>query len=331
MSLIIVRVPFRLPLGGGGTDLPAYQKKHEGLLITCTINKYIHVFVGEPATSDKIKLYHHSKETVNIDDVDKIEHSIIRESLKLHNIHRPIEISSFSDVEPQTGLGSSSVFTVGLLAALNTLERKFISPHDLAEEACKVEIDLVGKPIGKQDQYAATFGGINKLHIDRKGRVTVIPLRLDKEIIFELENRLLMFYTGITRDANEILADQGERIKKKTSLQYMHTIKQIGIEVEQALYNGNITEFGRLLHHHWTIKKEVSDKMTSGFIDDLYTLAQMNGAIGGKIMGAGGGGVFLLCAKEGKRRALKTAMQNRGLKYMDFRFEFEGCKILTNI
>ncbi|MDD5353407.1 MAG: galactokinase, partial [Candidatus Omnitrophica bacterium] len=330
MSIVIVKVPFRVSIGGGGTDLPEYQKRYGGLLITSTINKYMHVFVGEPATSDKIKLYHHSKESVNINEIGKIEHNIIRESLKLHNIQRPIEISSFSDIESGTGMGSSSVFTVGLLAGLNTLERKFISPHDLAEEACKVEIDLVGKPIGKQDQYAATFGGINKLYIDKKGRVTVTPLKFDKETIFELENRLLMFYTGVTRDANEILAEQGKKIKDKTSLNCMHTIKQIGIEIEQALLNGNITEFGRLLHHHWTIKKEVSNKMSSDKIDELYRVAQINGAIGGKIIGAGGSGFILLCVKEGKRKAVKCAMLNQGLRFMDFRFEFEGCKVLTN-
>lgn len=331
MSLIIVRVPYRLSVAGGGSDLPEYQKKHEGLLVTASINKYMHIFLGQSATSDKIKLYHHSKESVGLNEIDKIEHSIIRESLKLHNVNYPLEISSFCDIEPGTGMGSSSVFTVGLLAGLNALKRNYVSPQELAEEACKVEIDLIGKPIGKQDQYACALGGINKLHIDRQNKVTATALNLDKEIILELENRLLMFYTGITRDANEILSDQGNKIKEGSNLDYMHQIKQIGINIERALCNGNITEFGNLLDQHWLVKKEMSNKMSSLEIDELYSVAKMNGAIGLKVIGAGGGGFLLLCSKEGKRRSLKTAMENRGLKYMDFRFEFEGCKVLTNI
>jgi D-glycero-alpha-D-manno-heptose-7-phosphate kinase len=329
--MIIVRVPFRLPLGGGGSDLPAYYKKYEGSLITSTINKYMYVSINEPIASDKIKLYYKYTEIRDVKDIDKIEHNIIRECLLLHNIQKPIEIGSMADIEAQTGMGSSSVFTVGLLAGLNILKRKFLSQHEIAEEACYVEIDLVGKPIGKQDQYAAAYGGINKLFIDKRGNVTVSPIHLSQDTIFELENRLLMFYTGISRDANEVLADQGKKIEDKSSIDYMHTIKQIGIEIEHTLMKGNVTEFGRLLNHHWTIKKEVSTKMTNSKINDLYTLAQSSGAIGGKIMGAGGGGFFLLCAKEGQRQKLKTTMEKSGLKYMDFRFEFEGVKIITNL
>jgi D-glycero-alpha-D-manno-heptose-7-phosphate kinase len=328
--MIIIKVPFRLPIGGGGSDLPSYYKKYEGSLITSTINKYMYVSINEPIASDKIKLYYKYTEIKDVKDIDKIEHDIIRECLRLHNIDRPIEIGSMADIEAGTGMGSSSVFTVGLLAGLNILRRKFASQHDIAEEACYVEIDLVGKPIGKQDQYAAAYGGINKLLIDKRGNVTVIPIHLSQDTIFELENRLLMFYTGITRDANEVLADQGKKIEDKSSIDYMHTIKQIGTEIESALMKGDVTEFGRLLNHHWLVKKEISKKMSSPAINDLYTLAQTNGAIGGKIMGAGGGGFLLLCAKEGKRTQLKRAMYMAGLKYMDFRFEFEGVKILAN-
>lgn len=325
--MIIIRSPFRLSLGGGGTDLPSYYTKHNGLLITASINRYMFVSINESATSDKIKLYYSNTEIVNVGDIDKIKHAIIRESLKLHNINRPLEIGSMADIEARTGMGSSSVFAVALLAGLNTLERKFISPHDLAEEACKVEIDLVGKPIGKQDQYATTFGGINQLYIDKKGNVAVTPLKLEKEVIFELENRLLIFYTGITRDADTIL----EKQSKEMNFDSMHKIKEIGVQIEKALINGNINSFGNLLQEHWAIKQNMLPSMTTDKINDWYSLALSNGALGGKIMGAGGGGFLLLCTKLANRRSVKTVMENQGLKYMDFRFEFEGVKVLTNI
>lgn len=328
--MIIIRSPFRLSVAGGATDLPAYYSKYEGLLITAAINKYMYVIINDKAIDDKIRLYYKFTEIKDIAEINKIDHNIIRESLKLHNINYPVEIGSFSQIPAGSGMGSSSVFTVALLAGLNTLKRNFISPYQLAEEACKVEIDLVGKPIGKQDQYATTFGGINKLKINTSGDVTVIPFSLDSETIFELENRLLMFYTGQTRDANEILSEQSRRINEGNT-SYMHIIKQIGIDIERALINGNITEFGHLLHSHWTAKRNITGSMSNSKIDGLYELGLMNGAIGGKVIGAGGGGFLLFCVKEGKRKALITAMQNRGLKYMDFRFEFEGCKVLTNI
>lgn len=318
--MIIVRVPFRLPIGGGGTDIPSYSGKFGGQLITASINRYMFVMVNEPATSDKIKIYYAFTERVN--DVSELKHNIIRESLLFHEINRPIEIGSMSDLDAGTGMGSSSAFTVGLLACLNTLERKFISPVDLAEEACKIEIDIVGKPIGKQDQYATALGGINSLVIAPNGYVSVETLRLDSEIIHELENRLMMFYTGISRDANEILSDP-------MPVESMHKIKHIGIHIDYALRNGNIDAFGELLHEHWMVKKDIQ-KMSNSRIDDWYELALRNGALGGKIMGAGGGGFLLFCVDKGQRRSLKTALENQGLKYMDFRFEFEGAKVILN-
>jgi D-glycero-alpha-D-manno-heptose-7-phosphate kinase len=327
--MIIIRAPFRLPIGGGGTDLPAYYKQFGGQLITASINRYMFVNINEPATSDKIKLYYKFSEQVN--DVSEIKHDIIRESLKLHNINRPIEIGSMADIEAGTGMGSSSVFTVALLVGLNTLERKFISPKDLAEEACMVEINLVGKPIGKQDQYASCFGGINELIIDKTGTVTVNPLKPDREVIFELENRLLMFYTNVTRDANEILSEQSEKVVDQLEvIEAMHEIKEIGWDIKKALLSGDIDKFGKCLHDHWIVKKTISDKMSSTEIDHWYQLALQNGALGGKIMGAGGGGLLLFCVKQGGRKQLKDTMQRFGLKYMDFRFEFEGVKVLAN-
>lgn len=327
--MVIIKAPFRLPIAGGGTDLPSYYSQFGGQLITASINRYMFVFLNEPATSDKIKLYYVQTEIVN--NTDDIQHNIIRECLKLHGIKGNLEIGSMADLEAGTGMGSSSVFTVALLAGLNTLKRKFISSKDLAEQACRVEIELVGKPIGKQDQYASCFGGINELKISKSGEVTINPLNLDKETIFELENRLLMFYTNITRDANEILTEQSEKAKdNQGTIEAMHEIKLIGEGIKDALLKGYITHFGKLLHIHWVTKKAISSKMTSPQINSWYDLALKNGALGGKIMGAGGGGLLLFCAKEGQRRHLKETMEHAGLKYMDFRFEFEGVKVLTN-
>lgn len=323
--MIIARAPFRLPLGGGGTDLPAYCGEFGASLVTASINKYMYVSVNIPATSEKIKLYYANTERVS--SVEDISHNIIRESLKLHDIDYPIEIGSMADIDAGTGMGSSSVFTVALLSCLNTLKKNFLSPLELAEEACKVEIDLVGKPIGKQDQYASAVGGINHMTINPK--VNIKPLDINKETVFELENRLLMFYTGSQRSADEVLKEEGKSLLLQPG--YMHHIKNIGEDIRRALLNGNVTEFGHLLHEHWKTKRMITDKMSDRKLNDLYELALLNGALGGKIMGAGGGGFFLFCVKEGKRRELKEALTNRGLRYMDFRFEFEGCKVITNV
>ena len=341
--MIIARAPFRLPLGGGGTDLSAYYSQHEGSLITAAINKYMYINFNKPAISNKIKLAYSKVELVNTNDIDLIKHDIVRETLKYLNIKVPIEIHSMADLPAGTGMGSSSSYTVCLLKCLNTFLRKDITIHNLAEEACKIEIELAKKPIGKQDQYAAAFGGIIQMNIDKLGNVTIKPLKLDPEVIHELENRLLIFYTNIERDANVILKDQSEKIKsapaqtanknanKNQALQAMHSIKKIGIEIKEALLRGDISTFGKLMHKHWLTKKSVSSKMSSHEIDHWYTTAINNGALGGKIMGAGGGGFLLLCVEENKRKHLRKTMEQLGLKFMDFKFDFEGTKILVNM
>jgi D-glycero-alpha-D-manno-heptose-7-phosphate kinase len=219
------------------------------------------------------------------------------------------------------------------LKGLNALQRRYISIKELAEEACKVEIDLIGKPIGKQDQYATAFGGIIQLEIDRLGNVTVIPLNLDHEIIYELENRLLMFYTNMDRDANDILAEQSQKaqVDEKITTESMHRIKAIGYEVKESLIKGEVDNFGKLLNEHWLEKKKISQKMSNQQINDWYDLAMKNGALGGKIMGAGGGGFFVFCVGIDKRKHLRKTLELAGLKYMDFRFDFEGAKVLANI
>lgn len=331
--MIVVRTPFRLPLGGGGTDLPSYYKKHEGFLVTAAINKYMFINLNNPAIVDKIKINYSKTEIVDIDKISTIQHDIVRESFRYLKIKEPIEIGSMADLSAGTGMGSSSSYTVGLLRALNSMKRRYVSVHELAEEACKVEIDLIGKPIGKQDQYAAAYGGMITLEIDTLGNVTVTPLKIHDETVHELESRLLMFYTNIQRDANDILGEQSEKAKvgESVAIQSMHRIKEIGREIKLALENDNVTSFGKLMNEHWLEKKKISAKMSTSNIDKWYETGLANGAIGGKIMGAGGGGFLVFCCEPGKRKALRCAIEKEGLKFMDFKFDWEGSKVLVDI
>ena len=330
--MIIVRAPFRLPLGGGGTDIPSYYSKYNGSLITASINKYMFVNINNPALTNHIKIGYSKIEIVDLDSINNIQHEIVRETLKYLNIKKPIEIHSMADLASGTGMGSSSSYTIALLKGLNTMERRFISLQDLAEEACKIEMDLCKKPIGKQDQYAATFGGINYLNIDKQGKVIVEPLIIKQETIYELENRLMMFYTNINRDTNNIISEQSNKIKINESIatESMHNIKKIGENIKETLLNDDIDNFGYFLHMHWLEKKKISTQMSNTNIDKWYDIGMNNGALGGKIMGAGGGGFLLFCAKQNERKRLRLAMENEGLKYMDFKFDFEGVKVIGN-
>ncbi|MBN1448012.1 MAG: galactokinase [Bacteroidetes bacterium] len=331
--MILVRTPFRLPLGGGGTDLPAYYEKYGGKLITAAVNKYMFISINTPAIVDNIKLNYSRTEVVAPDRIEDIRHDLVREALKWLDYRRPLEISSMADLSAGTGMGSSSSYTVGLWKGLNTLLRRDLSTQQLAEDACHIEIDLAGKPIGKQDQYAAAFGGILSMDIDPDGTVHPQPLDVEHEAVAELEHRLMMFYTGIQRDANTILAEQGQKVSvsEEQATRGMHTIRDIGTEVGDALRAGDVDAFGRLLHRHWTTKKTISTKMSDPAIDGWYDLAMRNGALGGKLMGAGGGGFLLFCVEEGRRRDLRSAMTGAGLRFMDFRFDWEGSKVLVNL
>ncbi len=331
--MIISRTPFRLPLGGGGTDLPSYYREHGGFLVTAALGLHMNICINEPVMLNQIKLNYSHTECVNLEDLDQIRHEVVRETLKYLKWNKPLEISSMADIAGGTGLGSSSSYTVGLLNSLNSLLRRHISVQELAEEACKVEMELIGKPVGKQDQYAAAFGGIIALDIDRTGKVIVERLDLEKEFLAELQHRLMIFYTNIQRDANEILGEQQTQILKKNnqhSLEAMHKIKSIGFEVKEALEKGNIEALGQLFHEHWLEKKRISSKMSSSRIDEWYELAIRSGAIGGKVMGAGGGGFFVFCCKQGKRQALRAALEGADLKYAQCTFDFEGSKIIGN-
>ncbi len=327
--MIVTRTPLRIPLGGGGTDLPSYYTQYGGFLISAAIDKYIYITLNK-RFEKSIRLSYSLTEIV--DSVEEIKHPIVKEALKLLKIDSGIEITSIADVPSNTGLGTSSAFTVGLLNALHTYKNEKVNARDLAEEACYIEIELLKEPIGKQDQYLAAFGGIICLDIDRLGTVRVLPLKLSEDTLDQLESNTLIFYTGIKRSASEVLGSQSKdaSLNQDKVIQGMHEIKKIGLEIKECFEKEDLERFGNLLDLHWQTKKTLSDKMTKERIDQWYEIARKNGALGGKLMGAGGGGFFMFYCNNGKNGLRKT-MEQENLKEMRFRLDFEGSKVLINI
>lgn len=328
--MIITRTPFRLTLGGGGTDLPSFYRQRGGFVLAVGIDKYMFINANTPMVDDKIRVRYTKSEIV--DHVDQVEHTLAREAMKRFGLTKGIEIVSLADVPAGTGLGSSSCYLVGLLNALHALMQKPVAPEELADEACEIELEILKKPIGKQDQYMAAFGGLTSLCIDRDGAVCAERLPLNTELVEELENNLLLFYTHETRDATAILSRQDESTKKNTGnvTDYLQEIKDIGIEIRDQIMNGNLRRFGELMDLHWQTKKRLAQGITNPQIDSWYELARRNGAIGGKISGAGGGGFLMLYCDADKRR-LREAMRGAGLRELSFRFEFEGSKVVFDI
>lgn len=328
--MIITRTPFRLTLGGGGTDLPSFYRKHGGFVLAVGIDKYMFLNVNTPIIDDKIRVRYTQSELV--DHVDDVQHTLAREALRFFGIPTGVEVVSIADIPSGTGLGSSSCYLVGLLNALHTLTQKPVSPRELAEEACHIELEVLRKPIGKQDQYMTAFGGLTALIIDRDGTVQVDRLGLSAELVEELENNILLFYTHETRDATSILKTQDTATKRNDStvVGSLHEIKDIGLEIRDVIEKGHLRRFGELMHVHWQSKKRLSQGITNSQMDDWYELARRNGAIGGKIAGAGGGGFLMLYCEQDKGR-LRDAMRRAGLRELSFRFEFEGSKVVFDI
>lgn len=328
--MIITRTPFRVTLGGGGTDLPAYYEKYGGFVFSAGIDKYMFISVNRLIVEDLIKLKYSKTEIV--EHIDQLQHDIAREALRMTGIEKAIEIDSVADIPAGTGLGSSSCYAVGLLHALYTLRRDAISLQDLAEEACRLEIEILGKPIGKQDQYMAAFGGLTVLDIAKGGRVSVRPAKMAQDVIDALNRNMLMFFTQTSRDANDILAEQtkGAREEKKEVTDSMHYIKEIGYKILEAAESGNIDDIGKLFDRHWQYKKKISTKMTNPCFDQIYQKAKEAGALGGKISGAGGGGFFTFYVPENHSEFRET-MAQLGLREMRYRFDFEGSKVLINL
>jgi D-glycero-alpha-D-manno-heptose-7-phosphate kinase len=328
--MIITRTPFRLTLGGGGTDLPSFYGDHGGFILAAAIDKYMFLNVNTPIVDDKIRVRYTGSEMV--DHVDDVKHTLAREALKYFGVTSGIEIVSIADIPAGTGLGSSSSYLVGLLNALHTLLQDQATPQKLAEEACRIELEVLRKPIGKQDQYMAAFGGLTTLDIDPEGNVSVKRLDLDMDLVESLEHNILMFYTHEMRDATTILKkqDAAARTKDRTVVRSLREIKDIGLEISDAISKGNLRRFGELLDVHWESKKRLSEGISNPQIDAWYELAKQNGAVGGKISGAGGGGFLMLYCEENKAR-LREVMRAAGLRELKFRFDFEGSKVVFDV
>jgi D-glycero-alpha-D-manno-heptose-7-phosphate kinase len=325
--MIITRSPLRVSLGGGGTDLPSYYREHGGFLVAAAIDKYIYITQHRTFQPEIIIKY---SKLERVDTVDQVEHPIVREALKLTGVTEPhLELTSMADIPGGTGLGSSGSFTTALLKALHTYRKNLLSPAELAEQACDIELNKLGEPIGKQDQYIAAIGGITAFTFHPDGRVEYRPCKVSEETHFNLEDNLLLFFTGYSRSASAILKDQNDKSKSndKAMLDNMHFTKELGYKSLDALETGNLDEFARLMDVHWQRKKARSAGMSNAVINEWYDHAMANGALGGKLIGAGGGGFLMFYASDKKR--LRHAMREKGLQEVRFRFDFEGTKVVA--
>jgi D-glycero-alpha-D-manno-heptose-7-phosphate kinase len=326
--MIIARSPLRITLGGGGTDLPSYYRDHEGFLVSAAIDKYVYVNVMRPFTEG---IYLKYSQLEHIEQIAEVKHPIIREALQMLEFKTPqVEITTLADIPAGTGLGSSGSFTTALLKALYTHRKRHLHQEELAELACHIEIDRLGEPIGKQDQYIAAVGGVTCFTFHKDDKVTAQPLGISMDTMFDLEDNLLLFFTGFSRSASGILKDQKVKSQQNDAdmLNNLHYVKDLGYRSRDALVNGNTQLFGELMHEHWEHKKRRSGGMSNPKIDEWYELGMKNGAVGGKLVGAGGGGFLMFMAHD--RNKLRHAMAHAGLEEVRFKFDYEGTKVVMS-
>ena len=326
--MIIARSPLRISLGGGGTDLPSYYRNYGGALISAAIDKYVYVTIMRPFTEGIFLKY---SQLEHVGQVQEVHHPIIREALGMMELKTPqIEITTLADIPAGTGLGSSGSFTTALLKALYAHRRRLIHPAELAKMACEIEIDRLGEPVGKQDQYIAALGGITSFRFHEDDAVEASPVNIDVDTLFDFEDNLLLFFTGFSRSAGSILKDQDTRTQESDNemLNNLHYVKELGVRSRKALEAGKTGEFGEIMHEHWEHKKRRSGGMSNPEINEWYESAKNNGAIGGKLVGAGGGGFLMFYAED--RSRLRKAMAHAGLEEVRFRFDFEGTKVLMS-
>jgi D-glycero-alpha-D-manno-heptose-7-phosphate kinase len=326
--MIITRSPLRISLGGGGTDLPSYYQKHGGFLIAAAIDKYVCITLHQTFVPELIVKY---SKLERVSNAAEVQHPIIREALQYVGVEgHGLEISSLADIPSGTGLGSSGSFTTALLKALHCYAKNIIHPRELAEQACHIELERLGEPIGKQDQYIAAFGGLTCFEFRTDGQVEATPLKIDGDTLYALEDNLLLFFTGYSRSASSILKEQDDGSKKRQQamLDNLHYVKQLGCRSKEALEGGDLARFATMMNEHWEYKKKRSGQMTNTDIDRWYAVARENGAIGGKLIGAGGGGFLMFYAEEKAR--LRHAMAQVGLREVRFRFDWEGTKVVLH-
>ena len=320
--MIISRTPFRISFAGGGSDLPSFYSKHGGCVLSTGIDKYMYISVHPAFTKNIISLKYSKTETV--DSIEKIQHIYFKDILKKFNLSG-IEITSTADVPAGTGLGSSSSFTVGVLHTLNAYCGRYVSKEELAKAACKVEIEDLKQPIGKQDQYAASFGNLNFYSFERDGTVIVEPVILSREKSEELQDNLVMFYVGDVRSASSILQEQDKNIKNGYCEVNQLNLCKLARELRNELNNGRIDSLGEILHDGWQLKRTLATGISNPLIVQYYETAIKNGAIGGKLLGAGGGGFLLFYVKKDKRQDL---ISNMSLMEVPFRFDKQGSAIV---
>jgi D-glycero-alpha-D-manno-heptose-7-phosphate kinase len=326
--MIIARSPLRVTLGGGGTDLPSYYEKFGGFLIAAAIDRYVYIALHESFTPDLTVKYSRLE---RVSKAGQLEHPIFREAFAMLGMDGcGLELASMADIPAGTGLGSSGSFTTALLKALHTHKKSLVHPADLAAQACEIELDRLKEPIGKQDQYIAAYGGVTCFKFLENGKVEAWPLKLSRETRDNLEDNLLLFFTGYSRSASAILKEQDQKSKRddQSMIENLHFVKDLGLQSQRALEDGNLHEFARLMDVHWQRKKQRSGGMSNPKINEWYDLAMASGALGGKLIGAGGGG-FLMFYADDKAR-LRHAMRQAGLQEIRFRFDFEGTKLVNS-
>jgi D-glycero-alpha-D-manno-heptose-7-phosphate kinase len=322
--MIIVQAPLRVSLFGGGTDFPEYYKENGGCVLSTAIDKYIFITIKR-RFDEKLRIGYTKSEMV--DDLSEINHELIREALRKTTITSGVEVTTMGDIPSEgSGLGSSSTVTVGSLQAMYTLQGELVSAERLAREACEIEIDILGKPIGVQDQYIAAYGGLRFIEFPRKGSISSQRLLLPKDLLRALNDELLLFFTGVTRSSAAILTEQQSNIQDRT--QVLSSMKQIAQNARDELLTGNVDAIGECLHESWHLKRQLASRISNGYLDELYQVALEAGAVGGKITGAGGGGFLLLFCPYQKHKKLRTALNK--LQELPFNLEKDGSKVIFN-
>ena len=322
--MIISCAPFRVSFAGGGSDMHSFYAKTPGAVLSCAINKYSYIAVHPYFDAEKYNLKYSKTELIR--DIEEIEHPILRETLKFMSIKSGIEVASIADIPSGTGLGSSSAFTVALINGLSAFNGKFINKSALAQQACGIEIDKLLEPIGKQDQYASSFGGMNFIEFNCDGSVTVNPLNLDIACLRELESSILLFFTGDQRDARDILEHQTNAISQDLSkFKIVQSMVQLAHEIRKCLLDGDLQRFAMGLHDGWEMKRSLSSSISSSKIDLMYNAARAAGAIGGKLAGAGGAGFLVLFTPISKQSAVRNAL--RDLQELEFKIDWNGARI----
>jgi D-glycero-alpha-D-manno-heptose-7-phosphate kinase len=328
--MILARAPFRISLGGGGTDLPSYYSAYGGFILSAAINKYLFIYVNRPAADNYIRVKYSRYEQVS--KPDEVQHDLVRPALKLLDVSGSLEIVSMADVPAGTGLGSSGTYLVALLTALHELKREKVPAQMIAEQAYHIERELAGHPVGKHDHYLAAIGGITCLDIEKNGKVHVSPLEISLTTIEEFRNHVMLFYTGITRSSSDILRAQKQATQQGDAsvVGNLHRTKELGYQIKETLEKGDLEKFGLLLHEHWENKKQRNESISNPQLDIWYEIARSKGAVGGKIMGAGGGGFFMFYCPNHYKASLRKVLSAESLREMSYDFDFDGSKVIVN-